>query len=129
MSVAAPVEQNRTVWVRWVVVALLNVGAIIAYVDRTNLSVALAAKDFKALFQLTDIDRGNLNAAFFWSYAFLQIPAGWVVDRYGVKIPYAIGFFGWSVVSALTAFTSSISQLFTLRLLLGIGESIITPAS
>jgi fucose permease len=65
---------------------------IIAYVDRSNLSVALALPEFKRVFNLTDQDRGILNSAFFWSYAFLQIPAGWLVDRYGVKIPYAIGF-------------------------------------
>jgi MFS transporter, ACS family, D-galactonate transporter len=116
-------------WIRWAVIALLNLGAIIAYVDRTNLSVALANVDFKHLFRLTDTDRGNLNAAFFWSYAILQIPAGWLVDRYGVKRPYAIGFLFWSLVSALTALAGSIGQIFVLRFLLGIGESIITPAS
>jgi ACS family D-galactonate transporter-like MFS transporter len=128
MPVAAPMVR-RTPWVRWTVVALLNIGAIIAYVNRTNLSVALASPDFKAWFHLTDSDRGNLNAAFFWSYAVLQIPAGWLVDRYGVKIPYAIGFLSWSVVSAVTAMVGSVSQLFALRFLLGIAESIITPAS
>ena len=66
---------------RWTVVGLLCLGIIIAYVDRTNFSVALAAKDFKDTFRLTDADRGMLNSAFFWSYAVLQIPAGWIVDR------------------------------------------------
>lgn len=116
-------------WIRWAVVALLNLGAIIAYIDRTNISVALASVDFKNFFHLSDTDRGNLNAAFFWSYAILQIPAGWLVDRYGVKRPYAIGFLFWSVVSAATAFASTIGQIFVLRVLLGIGEAIITPAS
>jgi MFS family permease len=122
-------QTQRIAWVRWTVVALLNVGAIIAYVNRTNISVALASADFKALFQLTDTDRGNLNSAFFWSYAILQIPAGWLVDRYGVKLPYAIGFLSWSLVSAATALAASIGQLFGLRLLLGVAESIITPAA
>src|SRR5690242_17480223 len=114
---------------QWVIIALLSLGMIIAYVDRTNFSVALASKDFKSLFQLTDADRGALNSAFFWSYAFLQIPAGWLVDRYGVKIPYALGFLAWSLVSAGTSFASSVSQLFGLRFLLGVGESVVTPAS
>src|SRR5437867_2375887 len=102
---------------------------IIAYVDRTNFSVALAAKDFKNLFRLTDVDRGTLGSAFFWSYAFLQIPAGWLVDRYGVKFPYALGFLAWSLVSAGTALATSVSQLFALRFFLGVGESVVTPAS
>jgi MFS family permease len=127
-GVDSTAQPTRT-WIRWTVVALLNLGAVIAYIDRTNISVALASVDFRALFRLTDTDRGNLNAAFFWSYAVLQIPAGWLVDRYGVKRPYAIGFLFWSLVSASTALAGSIGQIFVLRFLLGIGESIITPAS
>ena len=114
---------------RWTIIGMLSLGVIIAYVDRTNFSVALAAKDFKALFHLTDVDRGTLNSAFFWSYAFLQIPAGWLVDRYGVKLPYAISFLVWSLVSAGTSLATSVSQLFALRFLLGVGESAVTPAS
>ncbi|MEZ5355502.1 MAG: MFS transporter [Bryobacteraceae bacterium] len=113
---------------RWTVIALLCIGYIIAYFDRVNLSVALASKDFIEFFGLSDLDRGNLGSAFFWTYAALQIPAGWFVDRYGVKWPYAIGFLVWSGLSAATAFTSTVWQLFSLRFLLGLGESMVTPA-
>ena len=108
---------------------LLSLGVLIAYVDRANLSVALATSDFKALFQLSDHDRGILNSAFFWSYALLQIPAGLLVDRFGVKRPYTIAFLFWSAVSAATALAGSVAQLLTLRVLLGVGESAVTPAS
>ncbi|MBL8232525.1 MAG: MFS transporter [Bryobacterales bacterium] len=114
---------------RWTIVVLLSLGMIIAYVDRANFSVALAADDFKQFFKLTDQDRGILNSAFFWSYALLQIPAGFLVDRYGVKTPYAIGFLFWSLTSAATAVASAVWQLNALRLLLGVGEAVVTPAS
>jgi ACS family D-galactonate transporter-like MFS transporter len=114
---------------RWSIIALLAVGVIIAYVARTNISVAMVVPEFKRLFGLTDAGRGTLNSAFFWSYAFLQIPAGWIVDRYGVKYPYAIAFFAWSLVSAATALGSTLPQLIGLRFLLGVAESIVTPAS
>jgi len=114
---------------RWAIVCLLSLGMVIAYIDRANISVALALPEFKQAFQLTDSQRGALNSAFFWSYAFLQIPAGYVVDRYGVKWPYAISFVMWSLFSAMTAFTTTIGQLVGLRVLLGIGEAIVTPAS
>jgi ACS family D-galactonate transporter-like MFS transporter len=114
---------------RWVIIGLLSVGMIIAYVDRGNLSVALTVPDFLRLFHLSDTDRGTLNSAFFWSYAVLQIPAGWVVDRYGVKIPYAISFLFWCLASAGTALTRSFSQLTILRMLLGAGEAVVAPAS
>ena len=113
---------------RWGIMALLCLGYMIAYFDRVNLSVAIASDDFKQYFQLTDVDRGNLNSAFFWTYAALQIPAGWLVDRYGVKWPFAFGFLGWSVLSATTAWATSLWQLFAIRFALGVGESMITPA-
>ncbi len=85
--------------------------------------------DFIKAFQLSDTDRGVLNSAFFWAYAVLQIPAGWLVDRYGVKWPYALGFLFWCLASAGTALLSTVAQLITLRILVGIGESVVAPAS
>lgn len=113
---------------RWTIVGLLCAGMMIAYFDRVNLSVAIADHQFKSDFALSDRERGLLNSAFFWSYMLLQIPAGWIVDRYGTRTPYALGFLVWSLVSAASAFAGSIRQLFALRLLLGVGESVITPA-
>ncbi|MEJ7608125.1 MAG: MFS transporter [Bryobacteraceae bacterium] len=113
----------------WIVVGLLCVANIIAYIDRINLSTALADEAFKAYFGLTNALRGDLNSAFFWSYAFLQIPAGALTDRYGVKYPLAIGFVAWSLVSAATGWADTLWQLFALRLLLGVGEAVITPGA
>jgi ACS family D-galactonate transporter-like MFS transporter len=114
---------------RWIVIGLLSLGMIIAYVSRSNISVALAVPDFIRLFHLSDSDRGMLNSAFFWAYAALQIPAGWVVDAYGVKFPYTLSFLFWCLASAATAFARSLPQLMALRVILGIGESVVAPAS
>lgn len=114
---------------RWTIIGLLSVGVIIAFISRTNLSAALAYKGFIQTFHLSNIDRGTLNSAFFWSYAALQIPAGWIVDRYGVKKPYAISFVLWCLASAATGLTNSLSQLTTLRVITGAGEAIVTPAT
>lgn len=113
---------------RWGVVVLLCLAFMIAYFDRINLSIALAQKEFKDFFRLTDQSKGWLNSAFFWSYAALQIPAGWLVDRWGSRIPYTIGFLIWSIFSACTAGASAFWQLFLLRMMLGVGESIVIPA-
>ena len=114
---------------RWIIVGLLSLGAVIAFMDRTNISVVLTLPEVIRAFSLSDIDRGTLNSAFFWSYAALQIPMGWLVDRYGVKIPYAIGVLFWCVASAGGGLTNSLSQLTTLRVLTGAGEAIVVPAS
>ena len=114
---------------RWLIVGLLSLGAIIAYCSRTNISAALAYKPFIESFHLSDIDRGALSSAFFWSYAALQIPTGWLVDRYGVKVPYAISFVVWCLASAATGLTRSLAELTALRVFTGAGEAIVTPAS
>lgn len=114
---------------KWSILAILSLGMVIAYIDRANLSVVLATSEFRSTFHLSDSVRGLLNSVFFWSYAVLQIPAGWLVDRYGVRRVYAIGFFFWTLVSAMTGFVSSISELVVVRLLLGAGESVGAPAS
>jgi ACS family D-galactonate transporter-like MFS transporter len=102
----------------------LCLGIIIAYIDRANLSVALASKDFISFFRLTNDDRGTLNSAFFWLYALLQIP-----DRFGVKNPYTICFILWCCVSAATGSVQTLGALIAIRMLLGIFEALVTPAS
>ena len=113
---------------RWALVCLLAVGVIIAYVDRTNLSIALASQDFRSHFDLSDYQRGLLNSAFFWSYTLMQIPSGLIVDRFGVRIPLAIAFGFWCIVAASTSMATEIWHLVAFRLALGVGESIVFPA-
>lgn len=125
-AVPAPKQTARGLWV---VVVLLALASIVAYIDRVNLSVALIDPHFKAFFGLNNTDRGLANSAFFWSYAVLQIPAGWLVDRYGSKYPIAIAFGVWSILTALTALTTGFSTLFAIRLLLGVAEAVVHPAS
>jgi ACS family D-galactonate transporter-like MFS transporter len=114
---------------RWMIVVLLSLGAIIAFCSRTNISSALAYEPFVKHFGLSNIDRGLLNSAFFWSYMLLQIPTGWLVDRYGVKFPYAISFVVWCLGSAATGLTNSVAGLTVTRVITGAGEAIVTPAS
>src|ERR1035438_2742958 len=115
--------------VRWAVIGVLSLGMIIAYVSRSALAVPLALPEFIRSFHLSITDRGVLNSAFFWTYAVLQIPAGWVVDRYGVKFPYFLGFTIWCLASASTALTRSIPQLIVVQVLLGVGQAVVPPAS
>jgi MFS transporter, ACS family, D-galactonate transporter len=113
---------------RWLTLILLSVGLIIAYVDRTNLSIALATAEFHNFFALSDSQRGFVNSAFFWSYTLLQIPAGLLIDRAGIKWPVSAALLLWCAASAATASAGSLWLLVSLRLLLGVGESLIFPA-
>ena len=114
---------------RWMILGLLAIGVLIAYVDRISISSALAVPAFSNHFNLSDFDRGCVNAAFFWSFAAMQIPIGWVVDRFGVKWPYTICFALWCVATAMTGLIQTAFMLVVMRLLVGAAESVVMPAS
>ncbi|CAM5347106.1 MFS transporter [Sphingobium scionense] len=128
-SIETPAKPVRASPSNWAILALLAIGALIAFVDRTSISSALAVPSFKAHFQLTDVDRGWVNSAFFWSYALLQIPMGWIVDRYGVKTPYTICFILWCAASAATGLVTTLAGLIIMRLIVGAAEAVVVPAS
>jgi MFS family permease len=123
-STAAPASAAA-----WAVLLLLALGVMIAFVDRTSISSALADAPFIQHFGMTDIDRGWVNAAFFWSYGLIQIPAGWLVDRYGVKTPYTICFVLWCLATAVTGLISTLFALVLMRVIVGAAEAVVMPAS
>ncbi|QEG39169.1 putative sulfoacetate transporter SauU [Roseimaritima ulvae] len=106
--------------------ALLVLSILVNYIDRGALSVAVPSMELE--FSLTDSQKGLLLSAFFWTYALLQLPAGWLVDRYDVKWVYAGGYLIWTIATALTGFVNGFVLLIAARLLLGIGESAAYPA-
>lgn len=106
---------------RWVMGVLLGVGVLINYFDRINLSVA--APQLKAAFDLSPAEMGLLFSAFFWPYALLQVPAGIVLDRFGVTRLGRWGAFLWAMASAVTAFASGFGGIFAARAMLGIAEA------
>ena len=81
------------------VLALLVVSIAINYMDRGALSVSapLIAQELS----LSPAQMGLLLSAFFWSYATLQLFAGWLVDRYPLKWVYAGGYLLWSLATAV----------------------------
>src|SRR5205823_7122198 len=85
---------------RWWLLLLLFSAMLIGYVHRGAFSIAapFMSRDLK----LSKAEIGVLLSAFFWIYSFMQMPAGWLVDRFGVKRAYALGFIFWSLTSALT---------------------------
>jgi MFS family permease len=106
---------------RWIVVALICTGILISYVDRGNLSIA--ATSIMQDFGLTPAWMGMLLSAFFWTYAAFQIPAGAIVDRFGIRRVYACAFLLWSAASAAVALCGSGTEVMALRMALGLGEA------
>jgi sugar phosphate permease len=122
-------EASRSIGRRWGILLLLAIGVLIAFVDRTSISSALAAKSFIGHFSLSNTDRGWVGAAFFWSYGLVQMPMGWLVDRYGVKLPYTVCFVLWCAATAVTGFVDTMFGLILTRTIVGAAEAVVIPAS
>jgi ACS family D-galactonate transporter-like MFS transporter len=112
----------------WRVLALLVVSGFINYIDRTNLSVG--ATNIQNEFHLSTFQIGLLLGAFSLTYAFSQFLgfAGWLVDRFHVSWILAGGFFLWSMSMGFTGLAHSFVALFSMRLILGLGESVAYPS-
>lgn len=102
-------------------VFLAFLATAINYIDRANLSVA--APFIQKEFDLSPTTMGWILGAFFWSYASFQMPSGWLVDKLGARLTYAIAVVGWSLATAFCAFARGFASLFGLRLLLGVAEA------
>lgn len=112
---------------RWGIGALLGAGVLVNYIDRLNLSVA--APQLQAEFHIDPGNMGLLFSAFFWSYAYLQIPTGMVLDRFGVTRIGRIGALLWALTSGVMAFAGGFGGIFAARFVLGIAEAPGFPAS
>lgn len=117
--------QERLLKRRWIITVLLFISGFINYLDRAIISVALPviAIDLR----LGPAKMGILLSAFFWSYALMQVPIGWLADRFNVRWLYAAAFALWSLTCGFTGFAGSLMVLIVLRVLLGVGESIYLP--
>ncbi len=110
---------------RWWIVILLYCASMINYMDRATLSMALPV--ISDDLHLGPTAKGVLASAFFWSYAYMQIPIGWAADRFNLKWLYAGMFALWSLACGLAGFANSLWMLVAFRILLGFGESIYLP--
>jgi len=125
MGAPATVEAGLT-RVQWIVLGLLVVSIGVNYIDRGALSVA--APFLSGDLHLSKTQLGELFSTFFWTYAAFQLVAGWLVDRYDVRWVLAGGFLIWSLATTFTGLVGSFGALFSLRLLLGMGEAVAYPS-
>ena len=72
---------------------------------------------------------GLIFSAFSWTYALAQIPGGYVIDKLGTRLTYALSLGLWSLATAVHGFMSSVAGLVSARLALGIAEAPCFPAN
>jgi ACS family hexuronate transporter-like MFS transporter len=98
------------------------------YMDRQT--IALVRPQIRDAFAIkSDEEFGWIIAAFAMIYALLQVPAGYVVDRWDLRWSYAAAVIWWSLAAMATALAPSLGLFVACRALLGVGESFNWPCA
>lgn len=118
VSTGAPVVP---VWKRNTFLVLLLAIGIVNYLDRSTLSIA--NHGVSAAFSLDAAQLGALLSVFSWAYAFAQLPAGPLIDRYGTRWVLGGGVLLWSLAQVASGAVASFRQMIVARLFLGVGEA------
>ncbi|WP_267555675.1 MFS transporter [Rhizobium rhizogenes] len=107
--------------IRFFMMILLFITVVINYLDRSNLSIA--APTMSADLGIDPVQMGYILSAFGWTYAFCQIPGGWLVDRIPPRIFYPGLIILWSIATIMLGFAYGLPMLIALRLLIGALEA------
>ncbi len=106
--------------VRFFILFMVFVSVVINYMDRSNLSIA--GPHIATDFGLSTIEMGYIYSAFGWTYALLQIPGGFMVDKIVPRLLYTVMLIGWSAMTMLMGVAQGFMTLFGLRLAIGVFE-------
>lgn len=106
---------------RYFIMVLLFVTVVINYLDRSNLSIA--APHLAQDLNIDPVHMGLILSAFGWTYAAMQIPGGWLVDKVSPRVLYPIAIALWSLATIGLGFVGSFIGLVILRLAVGALEA------
>ncbi len=132
-AVVTPMTARAT-RIRWLMIGLIFIVDVLMFIDRVNISIA--AKYIIPEYGLTEVQMGSVFSAFVLGYALLQIPGGWLGDRFGPRRVLAAAIFWWSTFTVLTAFADVLflvplfgvmGSFMIVRILIGAGEAATLP--
>ncbi|AWX57956.1 MULTISPECIES: MFS transporter [Brevibacillus] len=109
------------------ILALLFLGWALGNLDRyvMNYAILSITEDL----QLSASSTGLLLSSFFAGYALMQMPGGWLADRFGARKVLIASVVMWSIFTGLTGAAWSMASMILIRFLFGIGEGGFQPAS
>ncbi|WP_413728242.1 MFS transporter [Sodalis sp. RH19] len=133
MNVQSEISRKQNSHIRYLILIIVFLITSVNYADRATLSIAgsTVAKELG----LDTADMGLIFSAFGWSYLLMQLPGGWLLDKYGSKKVYAFSLFFWSLFTFLQGFVHllplayTVVTFFILRFLLGVAEAPSFPAN
>lgn len=105
---------------RWLIASMLFLATMINYLDRTALSIV--SVDVRREFNLNEQDYSHILILFLFAYAVMYAGSGYVVDRLGTRLGFAVFMFSWSTAQMLHAFATGKWTLGAFRFMLGLAE-------
>lgn len=120
-------EQPRQDSFRWMILFMLFAATTINYLDRQILSILKPILDHELGW--TDAQYGMIMSIFQASYAVGLTMFGWIIDKYGARMGFAISIIWWSVGALSHAFAVGVKSMGLSRVILGLGEGGNFPAS
>ncbi|QFH69810.1 MFS transporter [Enterobacter sp. E76] len=133
MMLDAASETKKGMHTRYYILLIIFIVTAINYADRGTLSIA--GTEVAKELQLSAISMGYIFSAFGWAYLLMQIPGGWLLDRYGSKKVYTYSLFFWSLFTFLQGFVDMVPlawagvSMFLMRFMLGFSEAPSFPAN
>lgn len=112
---------------RLLILSLISIATLINYLDRSVMGVAKPS--LVAELHISPEVMGLIFSAFSWTYAIAQIPGGYVIDRLGTRLTYALSLGLWSAMTALHGLATGVVGLVSARLALGLAEAPCFPAN
>jgi sugar phosphate permease len=107
--------------VRHLVVAAAVLASVLLYLDR--FCVSFAERYIREDLGLSERQMAWFLSAFFWSYAFAQVPSGWLSDRRGARAIFAFYIIIWSAFTGLIGLATGFAFLLIMRLGCGVGQA------
>ena len=133
MMLDTVVESKKSMHTRYLILLIIFIVTAVNYADRATLSIAGTAVAEEL--HLSAVSMGYIFSAFGWAYLLMQIPGGWLLDRFGSKKVYTYSLFFWSLFTFLQGFIDLFPlawagvSMFIMRFMLGFSEAPSFPAN
>lgn len=106
---------------KWLVCGLLFLAVTVLYMDRQALSIL--APQLARERGWSETDYGNMVAAYQFAYAAGVFGAGWLIDRLGTRLGFALFVALWSLMTAAHGWAVSVSAFIAVRFALGLTQA------
>ncbi|MCQ9288612.1 MFS transporter [Staphylococcus gallinarum] len=113
--------------IRWYFAIAFFIIGVIAYMDRSNISI-IAGPMMEDL-HMNKTQFGLLASFFSLGYALMQVPSGFLAEKFGSKKMLTIALVWWSAFTILTGVVKNHGVLYAVRFLFGVGEAPMYPSN